>query len=104
MSLQVKWIEKIPDETLDLLPKLIKQSDNYCETSNCQPPVFVPQGGDGAAQPNENDVSITPINAPEGVPPIISFVELDEAAVALKQLSWKCCEHVKISQQQTKKP
>ncbi len=72
---------------------MIEQSDSGNETSDCPSPVFDPKGGYGAAQPNEDDESITkfiqmehpatffmlnsilPINAPEGAPPNIRFVE-----------------------------
>ncbi len=79
---QVKWIDAAPDETSDPLPNLIEQSSSDGETSDYLPPVFVPVGGKGAAQPNEDDVSIVPITPPEGALPNITYVELDNNPVA----------------------
>ncbi len=45
------------------------------------PPVFVPEGGNAAAQPDDDEL-IVPLNAPEGAPPNIPFVESDDAPVA----------------------
>ncbi len=47
---QVKWIDKTHDDSSDLLPNLIEQSDSDSETSDRPPPVFVPEGGNAAAQ------------------------------------------------------
>ncbi len=66
----------------DPLPNLIEQSDSDSETLDQQPPVFILEGGNGAAQPDEDDESIIPINDPEGEPFNIPFVELDHAPVA----------------------
>ncbi len=79
---QVKWINKTPDNPSDPLPNLIGQSDNNSETSHFPPPVFVPEGGNGAAQPDVDDESIVPLNAPEGAPSNIPLVDLDDAQVA----------------------
>ncbi len=57
-------------------------SNSDSETSDCPPPVFVPEGGHGAAQPDEDHESIIPINDPEGAPSNIPFVELDDAPTA----------------------
>ncbi len=61
---------------------MIEQS--YCdsETLDHLPLVFVPEGGNGAVQPNEDDVSIVPINSREGAPPNIPYIELNDAPVA----------------------
>ncbi len=68
---QVKRIDETPDDPSDS-PNLIEQSDSDSETSDHPPPVFVPEGGDAAAQQDEDDESIVPLNAPdEGAPPNI---------------------------------
>ena len=62
---------------------MIEQSDSDSETSACPLPVFVREEGNDAAQQDEDDVSIVPINAPdEGAPPNIPFVESDDAPVS----------------------
>ncbi len=58
---------------------MIEQSDSKSETSDHPPPVFVLEGENGAAQTNEDNESI---NAPEGAPPNIPFVESDDSPVA----------------------
>ncbi len=80
---QVKWIETNPDDPSDSLPNLIDQYDSDSETSDCPPPVLVPEGGNATAQHYAGDESIVPLNAPdEGAPPKIPFVESDDALVA----------------------
>ncbi len=66
----------------DSLPNFIEQSDSDSETSACPPPVFVPKRGNAAAQPYADDESIVPLNAPEGAPPNIPFVESNDSPVA----------------------
>ncbi len=62
---------------------MIEQSDNDSETSDQLPPIFVAEGRKAAAQQDEDDKSIIPLNAPdEGAPPNIPFVESDDALVA----------------------
>ncbi len=56
---------------------MIEQSDSDSETSDCPPPIFVPEGGNATAQPDADDESIVPINVQEGAPPNIPFVEFD---------------------------
>ncbi len=56
---------------------MIEQSDSDSETSDHAPP----EGGNGAAQPYEDDESIIPINSPEGAPPSIPFVTLNYASL-----------------------
>ncbi len=51
-------------------------------TSDCPPPVFVPEGEDAAAQPHTDDESNVPLNAPDRASPNILFVESDDAPVA----------------------
>ncbi len=65
------------------LPNLIEQSNSDSEFSASPPPVFVPEGGNAAAQPDGDDESIVPFNASdEGASPNIPFVESDDAPVA----------------------
>ncbi len=66
---------------------LIKHSDIDSETSDHPPPVFVPEGGNGAVQAHEDDESIIPINATEGEPPNIPFVESNDDPVASNSAS-----------------
>ncbi len=62
---------------------MIEHSDSEIEISVCPPPVFIPEGGNAAAQPDGDDESIVPLNAPdEGAPPNIPFVESDDAPAA----------------------
>ncbi len=61
---------------------MIEQSDNECQTSDCPPPVFVPEGEKGYAQSDPDDESIIPINASEGALPNIPHVEENDAPVA----------------------
>ncbi len=75
-------IDKTHDDPSDPLPSLIEQSDSDSETSDCPCPVFVPKEGNFAAQPDEYDESIIPINDPEQVTSNKSFVEFDGAPVA----------------------
>ncbi len=66
---------------------MIERSESDSETSDCPPPVFVPEGRNGAAQSNEDDEPIIPINAPEGEPPNIHFIALDDAPVVIDSAS-----------------
>ncbi len=50
-------------------------------------PVFVQEEGNGAIQPNVDDDSIIPINAVEGAPTNIPYVDLDDAPVAYDDAS-----------------
>ncbi len=78
---QFQWIDKTPDDPCDSLLNFIEQSDIDSETSVCPSPVFVPEGGNVTAQPYADDESIVPINAPEGAPSNIPFIESDYAPV-----------------------
>ncbi len=87
----IKWIDKTPDEAPDTLLNSI-ESDSDSETSVHPPPDFVLEGGNSAAQPNEDDVTIVPINAPEGACPNIPHVELDELLLPLIVLQLLICK------------
>ncbi len=66
-------------------------SDSDSETSEHSPPVFVPEGGYGAANPNDNHESIISIHAQElakGATAIILVVDLDDAPVATDSASF----------------
>ncbi len=73
-SEQVKWIDETPDDLSDPFSVLIEQSYSNSETLDLPPPVFVPEGGFDAAQPNEDDASIITPNTPEGTPPNIPLL------------------------------
>ncbi len=80
---KVKWIDKTPDDPSDSLPNLIEQSDSDSETSDQPPPVFVPEGGNVAAQQDEDDESIVPLNAPdEGALSNIPFADFNDIPFA----------------------
>ncbi len=66
---QVKWINTTPYDPSDPLPNLIEEPDSDSEIADYSPPGFVPEGGNGAAQPDEDDESIISINGSEGAPP-----------------------------------
>ncbi len=48
-----------------MLPHLIEQPKHDTETSDHKHSVFVPEGGNIAAQPSQDDESIIPSNVPE---------------------------------------
>ncbi len=77
----------MPYDPSDTLPNFIDQSDSDSETLDHAPPVYVPEGGNHAAQPNEDDLSVS-INATEGAHLNISFVELDDTPVAFDSASF----------------
>ncbi len=76
-------VDKTPNELFDPPSHLFKQSDSDGESSDHPPPVIIPEGGSCAAQPNEDDESIIPINGPEGAPPNIPFFDLDMLLLSL---------------------
>ncbi len=74
-----KWFDATLEE---LSPNLIEQTDNVSETLDYPPPVFVPDRGNGTTQTqNEDSDSMVPINTPEGAPPNIPNVILDDISV-----------------------
>ncbi len=75
---QFKWIDKTPVEPSDPLPHLIEQSDVIVklQTTHLQSLFQMEE------MMMQDDVSIVPINAPEGSPPNIPYVEEDDAPVA----------------------
>ncbi len=79
------WIDIFLDDHFDLLPTLMKQSDNHSATSHCPPPVFVLGGESSTSQPPEDDICniLSSVISPKGVPSsIIPYLKFDNTLVA----------------------